>query len=73
MMSAFSSSYRLCGYNRAYLRAPAASRGSQKLLHWSAQDVMDWLQSIELEEYIEGFEKMGIHGAFMVGCVPGQM
>ena len=34
---------------------------------------MDWLQSIELEEYIEGFEKMGIHGAFMVGCVPGQM
>ena len=65
------SMYRLCGCNRDYLKEPAVSRGSQKLLHWSAQDVMNWLHSIELDEYIEGFERMGIHGAFMVGGTSG--
>ena len=34
---------------------------------------MNWLQSIELDEYIEGFERMGIHGAFMVGGASGQI
>ncbi len=45
---------------------PSPPQGSQKLLHWSAERVVQWVRSIELEEYAEGLENLGIHGAVMV-------
>ena len=40
------------------------------MLHWSAEDVVKWICSIELDDYVEGFENMGIHGAVMVSGTP---
>ena len=44
----------------------SAPKGSMKLLHWSAQDVADWVRAIELDSYVGGLENAGIHGAVMV-------
>ena len=43
------------------------AQGSQKLLHWSAHHVEEWVRAIELDAYVEGLENAGIHGAVMVG------
>ena len=37
-----------------------------KLLHWSAEDVANWVRAIELDSYVSGLENSGIHGAVMV-------
>lgn len=56
----------MCGYQGDYLKeAPSGSR-KKKLLHWSARDVANWIQSIELDDYAGGLEETGIHGALMV-------
>lgn len=65
---------RKCGYCRDYFGEPLPSgsppSGSKKLLHWSAKDVAQWIRAIELEEYVEGLDEAGIHGAFMVKIFP---
>ena len=61
--------HRQCGYNPDYLKE-SADKGSQKLLHWTAEDLVNWIRSIELDDYVEGFENMGIHGAVMVSGIP---
>lgn len=48
---------------------PWKHQGSQKLLHWSAKDVRQWVCSIELDEYVGTLDKMGIHGPVMVSAV----
>lgn len=58
--------FRMCGYDKDYLVKPASDRGSMKLLHWSAQDVADWVRAIELDSYVGGLENAGIHGAVML-------
>ena len=65
---------RLCGYDSNYLKnSVQKSHGSQKLLHWSVHDVIQWVRSIELEDYVSGLNGTGIHGALMVSvCVGGQ-
>lgn len=46
-------------------------QGSQKLLHWTAQDVAGWLCSIDLDEYVGALQNRGLHGALMVRtCCP---
>ena len=58
----------MCGYDKNYLKesCPGKRQGSQKLLHWSANDISQWLRSIELDDYASALDKMGIHGAIMV-------
>lgn len=46
-------------------------QGSQKLLYWNARHVLEWLKSVELDEYTGMLHNMGIHGAVMVGVVMG--
>ena len=41
-------------------------QGSQKLLHWTAQDVKNWLWNINLDEYVAALDNAGLHGALMV-------
>ena len=41
-------------------------QGSQKLLHWTAQDVKNWLWNINLDEYVGALDNAGLHGALMV-------
>ncbi len=58
----------MCGFDKDYLKdsCPWKHQGSQKLLHWSAKDVRQWVCSIELDEYVATLDRMGIHGAIMV-------
>lgn len=58
----------MCRYDKDYLKDTCAEKkhGSQKLLHWTAKDVADWVCSIELDEYVSGLDTKGIHGAVMV-------
>lgn len=60
--------HRMCHYDRDYLKegVDRSFQGSQKLLHWSAKDVIRWVCSIDLEEYVSGLDTAGIHGAVMV-------
>lgn len=58
--------FRMCGYNPNYLKEPLDSKGSQKLLYWSAQRVCDWLKTVELDEYSAGLHNTGIHGAVIL-------
>ena len=58
--------FRMCGYNRDYLKESPSEAGSQKLLHWSAKDVADWVKTIELDEYVGGLQEAGVNGAVMV-------
>lgn len=60
----------MCGYDKDYLKDSTAEKkhGSQKLLHWSAKDVANWVCSIELDEYVGAMDSAGIHGAVMVRC-----
>lgn len=60
--------FRMCGYNKNYMKESIAEKtqGSQKLLHWSANDVTQWLRDIDLDEYAAGIDRTGIHGAVMV-------
>lgn len=41
-------------------------QGSQKLLHWTAQDVKNWLWNINLDQYVGALDNVGLHGALMV-------
>ena len=41
-------------------------QGSQKLLHWTAQDVKNWLWTVNLDEYVGALDNTGLHGALMV-------
>lgn len=61
----------MCAYNKDYLKGNSVdkSHGSQKLLHWSAKDVVQWVCTIELDEYVTAMDTAGIHGAIMVGRV----
>lgn len=58
----------MCGFDKDYLKdsCPGKQQGSQKLLHWSAKDVSQWVCSIELDGYVAALDRMGIHGAIMV-------
>ena len=58
----------MCGYDGNYLKDSCLQKthGSQKLLHWSVNDVVQWVRGIELDDYIGGFSNTGIHGAIMV-------
>jgi hypothetical protein len=59
--------FRMCGYNPNYLKDPAAaSQGSQKLLHWTAEDVKTWLWNINLDQYVGALDNVGLHGALML-------
>lgn len=66
--------YRLCNYDKDYLlvKDEEKAHGSQKLLHWSAKAVSEWVCSIELEQHAPSLDKTGIHGPVMVcrwvGC-----
>lgn len=57
----------MCGCDPTYLSEGAGGHGSQRLLHWSAADVVSWLKGIELEGYVAALEGKGINGAVMVG------
>ena len=59
----------MCGYSKNFLAQGSSEKviGSQKLLHWTAKDVANWIRTIDLDEYIGGLENAGIHGAVMVG------
>ena len=56
----------MCGYHGDYLKEAPPGTSSKKLLHWSAKDVVNWIRSIELDDYVTGLEEAGIHGALMV-------
>lgn len=58
--------FRMCGYQGDYLKEAPSGGSKKKLLHWSARDVANWIQSIELDDYAAGLEEAGIHGALMV-------
>lgn len=56
----------MCSYNKDYLKESSSEAGSKKLLHWSSSDIVAWIKSIELDEYVGGLNEAGIHGALMV-------
>jgi hypothetical protein len=59
--------FRMCGYDPNYLKdSAAASQGSQRLLHWTAQDVKNWLWTVKLDDYVGALENVGLHGALML-------
>lgn len=65
----------MCGFDKDYLKdsCPAKHQGSQKLLHWSAKDVSQWVCGIELDGYATALDKMGIHGAIMVSKLESEI
>ncbi len=64
----------MCGYNGGYMKNSSSGRshGSNKLLHWSAGDVEEWVRGIELDGYVGGLSGTGIHGAVMVSVCGGE-
>ena len=41
-------------------------QGAQQVVRWPATKVSEWLQSIELGNYCDHLEGVGLHGAIMV-------